>query len=81
MIYSIAMKVAVVCAAVYVASFGVIRLMGSSLDALELTRILLDHRRCYKHPWIMLAAAVMLLSEVAGVVSLLVMAVAWAMGA
>lgn len=81
MIHLIAMRVAVVCAAVYVASVTTIRLVGSGIDAGELMGMLLDHRRCYEHPWFMLASVVMLLSKVAGVVSLLVMAVAWAIGA
>jgi hypothetical protein len=81
MIFSIAMKVAVVCAAVYVASFVAIKLIGSGIDVGELLTMLLDHRRCYEHPWFVLASVVMLLSRVVGVVSLLVMAVAWAIGA
>lgn len=65
----------------FVASFTTIRLIGSRIDAGELMSMLLDHRRCYEHPWFMVASAVMLLSKVVGVASSLVMAVAWAIGA
>jgi len=58
MIHSIAMKVVVVCAAVYVASFTTIKLIGSGIDAGELMSMLLDHRRCYEHPWFMIASVV-----------------------
>lgn len=81
MIQSIALKVVVVCIAVYIASVTVIKTMGSSIDVGELMSMLLDHKRCYEHPWFMVASFVMLLSKIVGVVSLLVMAVAWATGA